>query len=172
MTLWRWVVWKLRNCLSSFPLLRHDSNVSCKPVGISDSWIMAIRNSIGDDWKRVFVNPQCWLNHQPDSPYRRPTGNLKPCTSTALELMHIVALWWSCYFTVIMLHGRVTKRERDNVFGPTDLSPWMLEEFILWDFFSQPNLCSRLNNSSAFQCLWVLFVWMVRDSVDRVFFFF
>lgn len=47
-------VWELN---SYFPLLRHDMNVSCEPVGISGSWIIAICNSIGDDGKRVFVSP-------------------------------------------------------------------------------------------------------------------
>lgn len=118
--------------------------------------------------------PSVELTHQPDSPYKLPRGNLKPSTSTALELMHIVALWWSCYFTAIMLHGTLTKREREITFLAQRISALNCQRNLLWVFFFfffKQNLCSHLNNSSAFQCLWVLFVWMVRDFVDRDFFF-
>lgn len=172
--LWRWALREMfGNCLSSFPLLRHDINVSCKPVGISGSWITAIRNSIGDYWKRVFVRPpvmaesSAWLTVQ--TPNREPETLHQQSTRTYAHCCIMMKLLFDCDHVAWDI-DKERERERDNVFGPMVLSSWVLEEFILRFFFSQQKLCSRLNNSSAFQCLWVLFMWMVRDSVDRGFF--
>lgn len=116
----------------------------------------------------VLAESSAWLTVQ-DA--QQGTWNPAPAehqnVCTLLHYDEVVISLWSC----CMGHWQ-RERERDNVFGPTDLSPWVQEEFILrFFFFSQQKLCSHLNNSSAFQSLWVLFMWMVRDSVDRGFFF-